>query len=102
MKFCQHCGKEIDEKAVVCIHCGQSVEPAQTGTTPAANDGKHLGFTILAFFVPIFGLIYYVLKNKEYPIRSKACLIAGIVGFVLNFILSFIVGFIDGLMSVMG
>lgn len=26
MKFCRHCGKEINEKAVVCIHCGCSVK----------------------------------------------------------------------------
>ncbi|MDE6597831.1 MAG: zinc ribbon domain-containing protein [Clostridia bacterium] len=26
--FCKHCGKEIDDKAVVCIHCGLPVEPA--------------------------------------------------------------------------
>lgn len=28
--FCRNCGKEIDEKAAVCIHCGVSVaEPQQ-------------------------------------------------------------------------
>lgn len=25
-KFCKHCGKIIDEKAVFCIHCGCQVE----------------------------------------------------------------------------
>ena len=29
MKFCKHCGKEINEKAIVCIHCGRSVEEQQ-------------------------------------------------------------------------
>ena len=27
--FCQNCGKEIDDKAVVCIHCGAAVGQAQ-------------------------------------------------------------------------
>ena len=28
--FCRNCGKEIDDKAAVCIHCGVSVvEPQQ-------------------------------------------------------------------------
>lgn len=26
MKICKNCGKEIDEKAVVCVHCGYSLK----------------------------------------------------------------------------
>ena len=31
--FCKHCGKEIDDKAVVCIHCGLLVEPVASVQT---------------------------------------------------------------------
>lgn len=26
MKYCQHCGGEIHDEAVVCIHCGRAVQ----------------------------------------------------------------------------
>lgn len=48
--FCTHCGKEIDDKAVVCIHCG----------CPTANKNKEeRGFTeayLLCWFLGSLGI----------------------------------------------
>ena len=30
--FCNNCGKEIDDKAVVCVHCGCQTQNAQPAT----------------------------------------------------------------------
>ena len=35
MKYCTHCGKEIDDAAVICVHCGAAVAPMQQPTVPA-------------------------------------------------------------------
>ena len=29
MKYCQHCGAEIHDEAVICVHCGRNVEEKQ-------------------------------------------------------------------------
>ena len=30
--FCKNCGKEVDEKAYVCIHCGCKIESEEEKT----------------------------------------------------------------------
>lgn len=32
MAFCRNCGKEIDDKAVICVHCGVSTELLKNNT----------------------------------------------------------------------
>ncbi len=55
MKFCQMCGKEIMDQAVICPHCGCSVEtmnnPNAVGRPTGGNDGLAVAskvFLILA------------------------------------------------------
>ena len=50
--FCQNCGKEIDDKAVVCIHCG-----CATGNKAAGSSQKNWLVTLLlCFFTGGLGL----------------------------------------------
>ena len=40
MKFCQHCGSELEDGAVVCPKCGSAVESAPAvATTSQSNSG---------------------------------------------------------------
>lgn len=85
MKYCEKCGKEILDEAVVCPSCGCS-----TQTTPAsapasvANDKAEnpktarfaLGF---AFLFPIVGIIFGIKGIKQYATNKKLktqCIIA--------------------------
>lgn len=34
MAFCRNCGAEIDDKAVLCVHCGVPISPAATLLIP--------------------------------------------------------------------
>ncbi|MDB1942074.1 zinc ribbon domain-containing protein, partial [Clostridium tertium] len=40
--FCKNCGKEIDDNAAVCIHCGVA-----TNSTPAVVDNGGFGWGLL-------------------------------------------------------
>ena len=33
MKYCRECGKEINENAVICIHCGCQVKEVKNVNT---------------------------------------------------------------------
>lgn len=90
--FCSKCGTEISDEAVVCVHCGCAVTPAQsTVATPVAEEDKvSIGFCILSFLVPLFGIIYWALKYKETPKKAKACGITAIVSWVASFVFSII------------
>lgn len=48
MKFCSHCGAQVEDDAVVCVKCGCSV--AGPKSAPKAEDGPNKGFSVLSLF----------------------------------------------------
>lgn len=46
--FCRNCGKEIDDKAVFCVHCGVAVTPVAAPSAASAPADKKAvnGFAI--------------------------------------------------------
>ena len=77
--YCKNCGSQIDDKAVVCPHCGVAVRGG--GQTESGNTLAIAGF-VLSFFIAIAGLIcsimgYRKCKNEGAPYKGFA--IAGII-----------------------
>ena len=79
--FCPNCGKQIDDRAVICPHCGVPTgEPLYRanpyGPQPPYSCGNPqesgIGWAFLGFFFPIVGLILYLVWKDQYPIRAKA------------------------------
>lgn len=54
--FCKKCGKEVDDDAVVCIHCGCSLEN-QYETKKDMNESKTGIGVVLGIFLGVIGLI---------------------------------------------
>lgn len=52
--FCQHCGKEINDEAVICIHCGCAVKK-QGCPTGQGKENKWLISLLLCLFLGYFG-----------------------------------------------
>ncbi len=75
--FCKNCGKEIDDKACVCPHCGVGVG---NNATVAPDDAPSAGFAVLCFFIPIVGLILYLMWHTTYPQKAKSCGKGAIIG----------------------
>ncbi|MFI3293127.1 MAG: TM2 domain-containing protein [Rikenellaceae bacterium] len=65
--FCKNCGKEINNNAVICVHCGCSVGNAPHGTSVnIANASPYSKITalLLCFFLGGFGIhSFYVGKT---------------------------------------
>ena len=65
--YCNNCGSQIDDRAVVCPKCGASVQrnnlikPVQSENT---NTLAIVGF-ILSFIVSIAGLICSIMARKQ-------------------------------------
>lgn len=83
--YCTNCGKEIDDKAVVCPHCG--VATINFGKTNYFYETKKhnilaiVGFA-LSFFIAIAGLICSILGYKnapQYNGEGKNFALAGII-----------------------
>lgn len=83
--FCSNCGNQIDDNAVVCIHCGAATQnannqPAQPASTQS-NTTAIVGF-VLAFFMPLIGLILSIIGVKNAAKcdgNGKGLAIAGII-----------------------
>lgn len=87
MKFCQHCGKEVLDEAVVCPGCGCSLQTeTAVATTPEVDETVSIGLVILAFLIPLFGIIYWPVKAKTRPKCALYCGIAAIISWVLGII----------------
>ena len=81
MKYCQNCGAEINDNAVVCTKCGCST--TQTNQVAEVDDTVSVGLVVLAVVIPLFGIIYWPVKAKSRPKCAKACGIAGIISWVV-------------------
>ena len=64
MKYCPNCGAQIDDKAVVCVHCGVA-QPSETVQTVASElNSKWLIVLLLCFFLGGLGIHrFYVGKT---------------------------------------
>lgn len=82
MKFCSHCGKEIMDDAVICCNCGCAV--ANTDAVIDPDDAPNLGFAVLGFFIPIVGLILYLVYMKKSPLKAKSAGKGALIGYCIK------------------
>lgn len=88
MKYCSHCGKEVMDETVVCPNCGCAINNARSISTAAAGeDVPSGGLNVLAFLIPLAGLILYCTMASKTPRKAKQIGIFAIVGFVLGAII---------------
>lgn len=97
--YCKNCGNQIDDNAVVCIHCGHATENQQASqSVQTTNSGESntiaiVGF-VFAFLFPLVGLICSIIglkKSKELGGAQKGLATAGIVVSVIIMIIEIIV-----------
>ncbi len=63
MKFCMHCGAEINEDAIVCVKCGRAVEskPKNSNNNNGLLTAAKVFMIIGCVAYPTIGLIYGLL-----------------------------------------
>ena len=89
MKFCQKCGKEIMDEAVICPNCGCAVEnaaPAQAakGATVSYDDAVKgaMSTNIISAVLLVLAIILWLLVNMW--IGAILCLAAELVALIPN------------------
>lgn len=76
MAYCRNCGTQIDDKAVICVHCGV----AQPGSSGSLTDSGSLGWGVLSFFLPIVGLVLCLVWWQTKPKSAKVSGIGALIG----------------------
>ena len=95
MKFCQQCGKQLNDDDIFCFNCGYPQNLTDMSSDmPNDNSGYHYPddsvnrlFVVLAFLVPLFGLIYSIAARKTHPKCAKYCGIAAMIAYVLTYLM---------------
>ena len=92
MKFCSKCRKELNDDAVICAFCGCAIEK-----NPAShNDAPSTGFAVLGFFIPIVGLILYLVNKNSAPKKAHSAGKGALIGFLVSVVFSIVYGAIVG------
>ncbi len=116
--FCKECGKMVQDGNRFCTGCGTKIEPVgkinKNNTTENFsndtfdtvpnynyaninqnsanvrndNDKNSIGLNVLSFFIPIVGLILFIIWRKEYPKKAKNIGICALIGYILSFLAS--------------
>lgn len=84
--YCRNCGKRMDDSAVYCINCGTRFDSNNSET----DDRSNFAFAILGFFIPIVGLILFLIYEGKKPKRAKSAGKGALIGFITKTVLSII------------
>ena len=107
---CKWCGKEVDQTSKFCPNCGREILNSMDQNMSGIKEEKldnlvqegqrinqeninnaqekvNVWFAILSYFVPIAGLIIFLVKKDKEPKTAKASGICALVSFIINIIL---------------
>ena len=106
MKRCNYCGREIDDYAIFCQHCGANQSDRNhrshnegasrygsqnTANGYGVNGYRSMGYAVLAFFFPIVGFIMWYIWRYTRPGRATSLLKGAVASVAVG---SPIVGFV--------
>lgn len=90
--ICKYCNKEVTSVSNHCSYCGALLnDNLTTNNIPSGNNHNlvpkaNIFLAILSFFIPIVGVIIFIIKKDSDPKTAKASGICALVSFVLNFV----------------
>jgi len=87
--FCPHCGTQANDGQVVCLNCGRALPQFhQRSQAPQVQDNGGAGYGILGFFIPLIGLILYLIWKDEKPNSAKAAGTGALIGVIASIVFS--------------
>lgn len=89
--YCKNCGKQIDDNADVCIHCGV----ATNKNIQTTKDNGGFGWGLLGCCIPIVGLVLFLVWKDSKPKTAKSAGIGALVSvgsLVIFYALLFFIG----------
>ena len=99
--YCEKCGSKNEMTSEFCTNCGNKLNKEFSNTTiiNSEEEKNTFGWGVLGFFVPIAGLILFIIWKKDRPKASKSAgiwALVSVVARVLSSILIILIGFIVG------
>ena len=99
VKFCDQCGTKCKEDVIEELEVVQEKsreETKQENTqVQSSQDTGSIGWGVLGFFVPIAGLVLFLLWRTERPKSAKAAGIGALISVIVDFVSCFIFGLLS-------
>lgn len=86
--YCKNCGRSVDDTSSYCNNCGARID--NKPNADVSEDNSNLGFAILGFFIPIVGLILFLIYEEKKPKRAKSAVKGALIGFITEIVLAII------------
>ena len=86
--YCKNCGRSVDDTSSYCNNCGARID--NKPNADVSEDNSNLGFAILEFFIPIVGLILFLIYEEKKPKRAKSAVKGALIGFITEIVLAII------------
>lgn len=86
--YCKNCGRSVDDTSSYCNNCGARID--NKPNADVSEDNSNLGFAILGFFIPIVGLILFLIYEEKKPKRAKSAIKGTLIGFITEIVLAII------------
>lgn len=86
--YCKNCGRTVDDTSSYCNNCGARID--NKPNADVSEDNSNLGFAILGFFIPIVGLILFLIYEEKKPKRAKSAGKGALIGFITEIVLAII------------
>lgn len=86
--YCKNCGRPVDATSSYCNNCGARID--NKPNADASEDSLSLGFAIFGFFIPIVGLILFLIYEEKKPKRAKSAVKGALIGFITEIVLAII------------
>lgn len=89
--FCKKCGAQLPDNTVICPSCGTAAEmPTAYPYAQPQNpyDTGHFGWAVLGFFIPLVGLILFLVWRNDKPRCAKRAGIGALVGVIAEVVFS--------------
>jgi len=92
--FCEKCGKEVLDEAVVCVHCGCSLK--STNESNINNEPLDGVVQVVSFCFPIVGGILWLVHKNSAPQKSKDACNAALWGIGVSFVINILAAMAGG------
>lgn len=86
--YCKNCGRTVDDTSSYCNNCGARID--NKPNADVSEDNSNLVFAILGFFIPIVGLIIFLIYEGKKPKRAKSAGKGALIGFITKIVLAII------------
>ena len=100
--FCQKCGEEIHDEAVVCTKCGCAVEKNQK-PAPVPDEPKTVIGVVMGLFLGLIGLLIGICLYKEGTIARRTFIKSWAITFAITtavIIVFYIIGIVAAMSAI--